>query len=137
MRRVFSQTSAPTAALLAALLLFAPLGRHGASAVVCFGWDGHVGAESAAEGGCADAEATPGAHCGACTDIPLPHGADADCPSFRTAPAPTAAAPAPLMAVLPPLDRPPTAGLEALGQAKAAARTAEAPPLLRRMVLRI
>lgn len=106
--------TAPAAWLLMVLLAFAPLGRHAATAVLCFGWDGHVATELAGGSACidapADVPAVPAAtdsypagasHCGACTDIPIPTGGDTDCISFKTESGPTAQTILSVVALLP------------------------------------
>ncbi len=86
------------------LLAFAPLGSHAAEVVLCIGADGHVSTELAEGAKCitsnttGDAEhdapdiglPTADAHCGACTDIPLPTGDDDDCASFKIESSPSA-----------------------------------------------
>jgi hypothetical protein len=111
--------SAPAAWLLTVLLMFAPLGRHAAAAVLCFGADGHIATELAEGTACitsathapahdpSDPEAavtdnhTGGTHCGPCTDVPLPTGGDADCASFKTESGPTAQMTLSVVALLP------------------------------------
>ena len=101
-KKTFSRLAAP----LAVLLVIAPLGQHAANSVLCIGGNGHVAAEVASCSGCAapaDTESAPagdvpgsgsggtdGSHCGACTDIPLPAGGDADCVSFKSETGPSA-----------------------------------------------
>jgi hypothetical protein len=64
------------------LLVLTPPGQHAAGVVLCIGADGHVDAEFA-EGGACMSEPGGEEHRGACTDVPIPTGGDADCTSFK------------------------------------------------------
>ena len=97
--------SAPVAWLLAALLVFAPLGHHAAGAVLCIEADGRIAVESGAGASCGS-DAAPAedlSHCGSCTDVPLPSGGDTDCAALKVESGPTAQVLLPLVATLPAL----------------------------------
>ena len=97
--------SAPVAWLLAALLVFAPLGHHAAGAVLCIEADGRIAAESGAGASCGSDEmpAADLSHCGSCTDVPLPSGGDTDCAALKVESGPTAQVLLPFIAMLPAL----------------------------------
>jgi hypothetical protein len=107
--QVLKKRTASVAWLLAVLLVLAPTGQHAAGVVLCIGADGHVGAELAGNDACAGstsgAGGTDAEHSGACTDLPLPSGGDADCTSFKTETSPTAETTLVVTAVLPALHR--------------------------------